>query len=270
MSTTGKSWVLGVYSGASCVHVGGKPFDVKVSKELLSVEGEPVTGQRKVGNLAASGIYYVIDFKMKLQDLTDFIIAYCMPSAEGNGSDLSSFNLYVSDGTDSMGYTGCLVDTCTIDVGQGGKAAVATVRVLSIANESKSFTVTPSAHAPITKTGFSIKVGGTAKAKWRTISFTVKNNVEVAESGNGVACTENFPKHAIYNGSADWIKTATIAYGYSTTVKATIEITILDNNSVTKVFTFANAAGNSNNTAVQELNQTIENLEWTGDGLVIS
>ncbi|MCW3994924.1 MAG: hypothetical protein NWE98_02090 [Candidatus Bathyarchaeota archaeon] len=264
--TTGKNWVLGTYSGSTGQNLGGKPFNVKIERHMLSTADEAGTAQRRLVNQAASGIYYIITFKLKLQNLY-FITTYCMPSEEG---DLPSFNLYTDDGIEKRGFTNCLVDTCQISVEQGGKAVVASVKVLAISSESANISITPATAAPITKAGILTTLNNIQLTKWVNIDFGVNNNVQVVESGNGVECTEIFAQQAVYSGRLRWIKTGALAYGFSTTTKHILTITVIDNESTSKTLTFSNAIGSPNSKDVEELGLTFEEVNWIADTMVIS
>ncbi len=267
-STTGKSWVIGRYATSTFYPLGGIAFDVKVDRKSSTTK-QPGTGQRKLASTTTSGIYYVIDFKLKVQILASFITSYCMITAEGA---LPSFGLYVDDGITKRGFTGCYVNTCNLEVDQAG-ALVASIQVIAIANEDKTLTGTSNTEAPMSKASVTaFTLGGNPLSKWTKIGFSINNNVEVLSTGNGVAMTEIFAKQAEYSGSIDFVKTAALAYGYTTTQVADLVITLVDNQSspATVTFTFDDVRANSDGYMVQELGITREKIDWDGDEVAIS
>jgi len=267
-STTGKSWALGRYSGATPYDLGGIPFDVKITKKA-TVTKEPGTGQRKLASIDTSGIHWIIDFKLKVQVLATFITSYCMITAEGA---LPSFSLYTYDGTTKRGFTGCYVNTCQIEVGQTG-AMVATIQVIAIANEDKDLTITNATEVPMVKASVTAPVLNAATlSKWTKITFSVNNYVEVLATGNGAAMTEIFAKQAEYSGSITFVKIAALTFGYSTDVNGDLVLVFTDNQTVpvATTFTFDEVSSSSNEYSVKELDITMENVNWEGDELTIA
>jgi len=267
-STTGKSWAIGTYVDSTPANLGGIPFDVKITKKA-TVTKESGTGQRKLASIDTSGIYWVIDFKLKVQVLATFINAKCMITAEGA---LPSFNLYTDDGTTKRGFTGCYVNTCQIDVGQTG-AMTASIQVIALANEDKTLTITQATEAPMTKASVTAPViNGVTITAWQKISFGVNNNVEVVATGNGAAMTEIFAKQAEYSGSIQLVKKASMIFAYSTDVNGDLVLAFVDNQSspITKTYTFDEVGMASNDYSVRELDVTIESVSWEGDELTIA
>lgn len=268
MSTTGKQWVLGTYVDSTLTNFGGIPYGTKIARNATNTK-EPGSGQRKLASIDTSGVYYVIDFKLKVTNLSTFIIGKCFVTAEGA---LPSFNLYGYDGITKKGFTGCLVNTCKLSVGQTG-ALTADIQVIALATEDKDLTTPLPTEAPMTKAAVTtLSVGGTSIVKWQKLSFSINNNVEVIATGNGVAMTEIYAQQAEYDGDLTFAKTAELTYGYSTDVTKDIIITLTDNQSSpsTKTFTFDDARANSNEYSVDELKLTYESITWDGDELAIT
>jgi hypothetical protein len=266
-ATTGKSWQVGTYVDSTPSDLGGIPFDVKVQRHATTTK-EAGTSQRRLASIQTGGVYYTIDFKMKMRVLGTFINVNAMPTEE---ADLPSFNLYVSDGTTKKGYTTSYVNTCNLKAQQDG-AIVASIQVVSLAAEAKDLTITLPTSATMTKASVTTFSFGGTIAKWIEFDFGVNNNVTVVSTGNGVAMTEIYAKQAEYSGSAKWVKTVDPIYGFSTTVTSTLAITLVDNQDspATVVYTFASVRASVNEYYVQELDLTYEGATWDGDSLVIS
>jgi hypothetical protein len=266
-STTGSSWKVGRYETTTPYDLGGIPFDVKVTKHA-SVTKEAGTGTRKLASIDSSGVYYTIDFKMKVQVLATFINVYCIPTAEGA---ITAASLYVTNGTTTRGFT-AYCNTCSIDINQTG-AIVASIQMVAVANEDKTISITNAAQTPMTKAAVTtLSIGGTTITKWTKISFGVNNNVKVISTGNGVAATEIFAQQAEYSGNITFVQTAALVYGYATDVVKDIIITLTDNQSspVAKTYTFDDARASSNEYNVAELDITYESISWDCDELAIT
>jgi hypothetical protein len=205
---------------------------------------------------------------MKVQRL-DFINSYGMITAEGT---LPSCGLYVHDGNAGRGYTGAYIDSIAFDVGQTGSMTAELV-ALAIANETKTLTVTYDTDSPITKTGLTlVQVGATTIAKWTSLRWGISNNVEKEATGSGNTITELFARHPVYSGRLQFVKTANPLFGYDETMKQTIVIRVVDNQTVpvTKTYTFTNAAVRTDEINVEELNLSMETIDWQGDMLTIT
>lgn len=265
--TTGQSWKVGRYDGATPYDLGGIPYDIKVTKHV-SVTKEAGTGSRKLANIDSSGVYYTIDFKMKVQVLDTFINVYCIPTAEGA---ITPANLYVTNGITNRGFT-AYCNTVTIEGNQTG-AIVASIQMVAVANEDKTVTITNASQTPMTKAAVTtLSLGGTSITKWTKWSFGVNNNVKVIATGNGVEATEIFAQQAEYSGSITFVQTAALAYGYSTDVAKDLIITLTDNQTVpvAKTYTFYDVRATSNEYYVSELDVTYESINWEGDELDIA
>ncbi|MFA5307661.1 MAG: phage tail tube protein [Candidatus Babeliales bacterium] len=267
-STTGKSWVLGTYVTTVFTDLGGKPFDVRIQRHSTTTK-EAGTGQRKLASIDSSGVYYTIDFKLKITALATFINVNCFVTAEGT---LPSFSLYTDDGTTKRGFTTCYVNTCSIDGGQTG-ALTASIQVIAIANEDKTLTGTLPTLAPMTKAAVTtLSIGGTTITKWTKWNFSVNNNVKVLATGNGVAMTEIWAQQAEYSGSFTFVKTASLTYGYAADVAKDLIFTLVNNAvaPVTTTYTFDDVRASSNEYYVSELDITYESVTWDGDELAIT
>ncbi|MFA5307004.1 MAG: hypothetical protein WC365_06165 [Candidatus Babeliales bacterium] len=235
----------------------------------MSVTKEAGTGSRKQASIDSSGVYYTIDFKMKVQVLATFINVYCIPTAEG---DITAASLYVTNGITSRGFTS-YCNTLSVEGNQTG-AIIASIQMIAIANEDKTITITNATQTPMTKAAVTtLTLGGTPITKWTKWSFGVNNNVKVISTGNGVAATEIFAQQAEYSGNITFVQTASLAYGYSTDVAKDLIITLTDNQSPTpaaKTYTFDDVRATSNEYTVSELDITYESVAWDGDELAIT
>ncbi|MFA5307669.1 MAG: hypothetical protein WC365_09530 [Candidatus Babeliales bacterium] len=268
-STSGISWFVGTYSGDVFSNLGGIPYDVHVTRKSTTTK-EPGTGQRRLASIDTSGVHYVIDFKLKIITLADFISGKCFVTAEGT---LPSLSLYVTDGITERGFTTAYVNTCSVDITHPG-AIVANVQVIAIAGEDKA-AVTGAADTGtvMTKSALTtLSLGGTTITKWIKVTFGVNNNVQVLSTGTGAVCTEIWAGHAEYSGSITLVKTAELSYGYSTVVTKDLIITLTDNQGspVATTFTFDDVRASSNEHYVQELGLTYEGVTWEGDELAIT
>ena len=267
-STTGKSWVLGTYVTTVFTDLGGIPFDVRIQRRSTTTK-EAGTGSRKLASIDSSGVYYTIDFKLKVTALATFINVNCFVTAEGV---LPSFSLYTDDGITKRGFTACYVNTCNIEGGQTG-ALTASIQVIAIANEDKTLTGTLPTIAPMTKAAVTtLSIGGTTITKWTKFSFNINNNVKVLATGNGVAMTEIWAQQAEYSGAFTFVKTASLTYGYATDVAKDLIITLVNNagSPVTTTYTFDDVRSTSNEYYVSELDITYESVAWDCDELAIS
>lgn len=270
MSTkTGINLSVGRYDGTTPYALGMRVTSCKVKKLPLHNTDEAGTATRQVDQ-TSTGFYYEIQLRGKVKRFTDYITTYCMITAEGN---LPSHNIYVDDGIESRGFTGCYVDKCNISGRQNG-VVMADITIKALADEVKDLTITEATEAPISKAGVStISFGGAAKTKWTTWNFAVDNHVQVVATGNGVAATEIYAKEATYSGQVQFVKTAGFVFGFGTSVtNSTVVYTIVDNQSspVTKTFTFASAKFESNEYGPEELDLNYETVTWRGYSLVIS
>lgn len=258
-STTGKNWIIGTYVGSTGANLGGIPFDVRVSRKATNTK-EAGTGQRRLASIDTSGVHYVIDFKLKLTSL-NFINTNCMPTAEG---DLPANNYFISDGIDKRGFKNGYVNTCRVEIKQTG-AIVASIQVIALDTEAQDLTIPNPTGAPLTKSALtSLTIAGVPITKWTDVWFEVNNNVQVVSTGNGVAATEVYAKHVEYSGSATYVKTAALAYGFSTTVTGDFVVAL------GSTYTFISARASTNDYYVQELDLTYEAVSWDCDKLVIT
>ena len=266
MSTTGKQWILGLYSGASPAPLGGQVVSAKIKKHAEN-KHESGTGTRTT-NLTTTNIYWTIDFKMKVKRLADFFTIYAMPTAEGT---LTPFSLYAYDGTTKKGFTGCLVDKASLSLDTEG-VLVADASIIASANEVKDLTITERTEAPMTKSALTaLSIGASVLTEFSKLKFSVDNHVQKQASGTGDAISDVYAKEATYAISIDLIKKTASKFAYDGTKSAAIVITLANNQvaPVTTTFTFT---GNltSNDYTVEELGITQENVSCAAAVLAIS
>ena len=267
-SKTGVDYVINRYEESTAYSLGMKIISCSVEK-VGEITSEAGTSTRQVDQ-SSSNFHWSINFRGKLQRLSDYITSYCMITAEG---DLPINNLYIDDGNTTRGFTGCQVNRCTVKAQQTG-SIIADVTVYAIAEEDKTLTETSRTEYPMTKQAVTtLTVDGDPKTKWVSFDFGVTNNVQVESTGTSLAATEIYAKEATYEGNIDIVNTGTLMFGYGVTTSAVpVVITLTDNQTVPEVitFTFALAKCRSNKVGVEELGLVKESLQWEAASLVIS
>ena len=246
--------------------MGIKPVNVSV-RHVSSTTNTPQTQTRTVDQVNTDR-YYEIHVKGKVQVLTDYVTTYAMPTAEGA---LTSHSIAVEDGNESVGYTGCLVDKCTLTI-ERHNVLMADLIIKATGNEAKDLSPTDETETSITKAGVTtLTLGGAAISKWTEFSWGVDNHVELQGSGTADTISDIYGKEATYSGNIKFVKNTNVQYTVATGTKALV-ITITDNQSVpvATTFTFAACGGKTDDTSVAELGLFTESLDWDAAGLVIS
>ena len=269
MSTTGKSWVLGRYSGSTPYALGGKLQSVPSISKHAENTFTAGTGTRKA-DLDSTNIYWSLDFRLKMQILTSYFNAYAMISEEGT---LPSHSLYTYDGITKRGFTGCLVDKASLEINTTGPI-IGSFNVLAATNEDKDLSITPDTEVPMTKTALTtLTVLEASKlTKFTTVRMAVDNHVNRQASGTGHTIGDIFARHATYTVDIEIIKTSGLTYDYDTTRQGNIVVALQDNQGapVTKTYAFANMAVRENHYRVEELGLTFEKISAEGNSLVIT
>ncbi len=263
--TSGNSLVLCRYIGATSYTLGGIPVSCKV-KRVGTTTSQGQT-QTRSATQTSTDFYYEIKMQLKMQVLADYITNMCMISAEG---ELPIHNLYVDDGIEQVGYTGCQVDKCKITVDRT-HAVIANITVIATGKEEKSLEVTDETEAPMAKSAVTaLTVGGAAITKWIEFNFAVDNHIGTQGSGTGDA-VDSWAGEATYSGTIKFIKTTTMLYHVDESVHD-IVITLTDNQGspVATTFTFGNCKSSGDEYGSEELGLFFEELNWDSAELVIS
>lgn len=180
----------------------------------------------------------------------------------------------MSDGLTKQGWTNCLVDTCDLSLDQEGYL-VADVVVASLSCEGRDLTVPTDSALPMTKESVTtLSVGGNSlAANWTALKFGIKNNVTQLSSGNSVAMSEQYARHAEYSLDLQVLKKAQMQYGADSTTRTRSVIIGLRNNQATPAtttFTFTNMDLSSNSISVDNLNAVYERIAGASNSVVIS
>lgn len=256
-TTTGQNWRIARYDGTTTYSLGGIPDRASWTKHVDQAQ-EAACTQRRLIALQTTNLWWELNFRIKLLNVTDYITSYCFIDQEGS---LPSHNIYVTDGTDEKGFTNCYVDRCEIEVAQTG-SVTANITVVASGIEDKSFTITNPTGTPLNKTDVTISTPSNYD-KWTAVRLAIANGIRRTPVGNQENTYEVTVGSPIYTGRLTVVKNA--AYGGWTGLSGSVAVTI-----GSKTFTFSDAAWNAHTAQVEELDLTYEILDFTASKMTIT
>lgn len=274
-SPTGISYRLNRYADPTWYALGGTILNARPRLETVEIS-EAGSEQRRLVTKETVEVNPIIDWRMNIRRLEDYITTYAILTAEGA---IPSHILRFYDGQDEHEFTGVRVNSCRISIRQREsiKAIVQALCANWVAGTWGTGT-TPFQNRTdpaIYKTALTtLSVGGVdVLTQWRSVDFTVNNNVMQDHSGTGLMPTDVFEQEAAYEATIILPrKQASLFAAIKAGTKKTFIMALVDRQSspVTKTFTLTDALVNRSVIQDRVLGVITEAIVLKGDQLTVA